>query len=172
MDKVNHVQTDTPPGGTPNGGQTGGERGLLSLVYCKKVMASLRLEKDKVSLVILDKYFNFLHHFFLLNVLLGLCLRLILVVRSEIVELDSNGLLMLGFTYYTTVPQLTVLKPVLRIRIRSDPVFLGQSDPDPDPEKNRIRILYLHLAVLQLQPTFSKLLVDPRLSLSDAQFYS
>ena len=36
-------------------------------------------------------------------------------------------------------------KPVLRIRIRirSDPVFLGHPDPNPDPGKYRIRILYL-----------------------------
>ena len=32
--------------------------------------------------------------------------------------------------------------PVLRIRIRSDPVFFGYPDPDPDPGKYRIRILY------------------------------
>ena len=37
-----------------------------------------------------------------------------------------------------------VFLPVLRIRIRirSDPVFLGHTDLDPDPGKYRIRILY------------------------------
>ena len=32
------------------------------------------------------------------------------------------------------------IKAVLRIRIRSNPVFLGH--PDPDPGKHRIQILY------------------------------
>ena len=39
-----------------------------------------------------------------------------------------------------------VCKAVLRIRIRirSDPVFLGHPDPDPDPGKYRIRIRILY----------------------------
>ena len=51
-------------------------------------------------------------------------------------------------------------KAVLRIRIRSDPVFLGH--PDPDPGKYRIRILYP-----QKDPCNSKFLV---IKLSKKQF--
>ena len=35
---------------------------------------------------------------------------------------------------------ITTSKAVLRIRIRSDPVFFGHPDWDPDPGKYRIRI--------------------------------
>ena len=34
--------------------------------------------------------------------------------------------------------------PVLRIRIRSDPIFFGHPDPEPDPGKYRIRIRILY----------------------------
>ena len=47
-----------------------------------------------------------------------------------------------------------IKKTVLRIRIRSDPVFLGHTDPDLDPGKYRIRILYL-----QKDPCMSNFIV-------------
>ena len=41
--------------------------------------------------------------------------------------------------HYADTYILLSFKSVLRIRIRSDPVFLGHPDPDPDPGKYRIR---------------------------------
>ena len=38
--------------------------------------------------------------------------------------------------------KVLMLFRVLRIRIRSDPVFLGHPDLDQDPGKYRIRIIY------------------------------
>ena len=45
-----------------------------------------------------------------------------------------------GLTYPTKAKD--VYKAVLRIRIRSDPVFFGYPDPDPGKYRIRIRILY------------------------------
>ena len=45
-----------------------------------------------------------------------------------------------GFIQYRTGIDQRMFIHVLRIRVRSDPAFLGH--PDPDPEKYRIQILY------------------------------
>ena len=65
------------------------------------------------------------------------------IPTCKLTELSSNWFIT---AFARKKPQMILIicynKPVLRIRIRirSDPVFLGH--PDPDPGKYRIRILY------------------------------
>ena len=68
---------------------------------------------------------------------------LFLVVFSSLVTWPA--VLSITDTLHKLKTGARLSKPVLRIRIRSDPVFLGNPDPDPDPYSKNIPVFLFFL---------------------------